>query len=419
MAGFLVLALAVLVGRQDLLVVGVLLVALPAAALVSLRLAGSLPPPQLSVDPPAVPVGGTAVLTIVSGAGSAAPAEAGAWGTMRRLSTAPQAAPRAAPWRFVMPDGLEDLGPAGAAADGAGGGGRITGRGTRRLIRASRRGDYSIGPLFLEVTDRFGLARRRLCADGRGRVLVLPEPARLSWPVTMPPGVRENASRSGRGVGGPLEGTTARPYLPGDPIRRMQWRATARFGKLMVRQEEERRRPEVWLYVDTRGRPGTAKRVRSAYAYDDESFELLVRAVAAAASFSAARRCDLHVVEAGARQLFGERPGGGHASYSAARAHTLLPRELATLHPAARGEPEAALFRLTAALRRPGALVVALRPECDDLVGVLGAARPGGAATGTVVAAGPLGPAVRARLLAAGWRIADVARGRAGRRVAS
>jgi hypothetical protein len=43
-----------------------------------------------------------------------------------------------------------------------------------------------------------------------------------------------------------------REYRTGDALRRVHWRASARHGELMVRQEEQRSYPEARLLLDTR-----------------------------------------------------------------------------------------------------------------------------------------------------------------------
>ncbi len=54
-----------------------------------------------------------------------------------------------------------------------------------------------------------------------------------------------------------------RDHVPSDPFKRIAWRATARRGRLMVRETERRERDVVWLVVDVSvdgwaGLPGTA-----------------------------------------------------------------------------------------------------------------------------------------------------------------
>ena len=87
----------------------------------------------------------------------------------------------------------------------------------------------------------------------------------------------------------------AREYRPGDPLRRMNWPATARHGELMVRQEEQRSNPEARLIIDTThsgacatGRAGASRPPGRL----DSAFEL---ALEMAASIG------IHLLEAGFR----------------------------------------------------------------------------------------------------------------------
>ena len=66
---------------------------------------------------------------------------------------------------------------------------------------------------------------------------------------------------------------TLREYAPGDDLRHVHWRSTARRGHLMMRQNETRRRAPVLLMLDVR--PAT---------HDRASFERGVEAVASIAT---------------------------------------------------------------------------------------------------------------------------------------
>src|SRR5262249_20348767 len=62
---------------------------------------------------------------------------------------------------------------------------------------------------------------------------------------------------------------TLREYGAGDDLRRVHWKATARRGRMMVRQHESRRRSPVLVMLDVR-----------VTAHDHGSFERAVEAVA-------------------------------------------------------------------------------------------------------------------------------------------
>ncbi|GAB4213876.1 MAG: hypothetical protein OHK0013_38120 [Sandaracinaceae bacterium] len=66
-----------------------------------------------------------------------------------------------------------------------------------------------------------------------------------------------------------------RPYVPGDDFRRIDWRAFARHGQLVMRQFEEERDARIYVLLDlsgsmSRGKPPKlelAKRLAAAFAY--------------------------------------------------------------------------------------------------------------------------------------------------------
>ncbi|WP_100811842.1 DUF58 domain-containing protein [Microbacterium sp. BR1] len=105
--------------------------------------------------------------------------------------------------------------------------------------RAVRRGVWSIGPLTLRTTDPFGLVRRTHTPAGDTRIVAVP--------ATIPlPHVAISAGEAGGALhassdqlGQGADNLIARPYVPGDSMRRIHWRATAHRDTLMVRQEEQ------------------------------------------------------------------------------------------------------------------------------------------------------------------------------------
>jgi uncharacterized protein (DUF58 family) len=137
-------------------------------------------------------------------------------------------------------------------------------------IPTDRRGRYFVGPLRAAVTDPFGVARRSVPLAGVDEVLVYP---RVHDIVPPPLGGGDELDRDARRVRGRLDPTgeflTLREYAPGDDLRHVHWRSTARLDALMVRQGELRRRAPAVVVLDTR--PA---------AHDRMSFEIAVEACA-------------------------------------------------------------------------------------------------------------------------------------------
>jgi len=148
-----------------------------------------------------------------------------------------------------------------------------TGRAAYRFP-TDRRGRFEIGPLRATVTDAFGLVSSSHRVLGTEQVTVYPQVHDIVPPPDIGgldldrdhPAVRPRVESSG-------DFMTLREYSPGDDLRLVHWRSTARRGHLMVRQNETRRRAPVLLMLDVR--PAT---------HDRDSFERAVEAVASIAT---------------------------------------------------------------------------------------------------------------------------------------
>lgn len=129
-------------------------------------------------------------------------------------------------------------------------------RGDERTVELSypvtgvHRGVQPIGPLRITTTDPFGLARRRHVLGTKTPITVVPTLIDL-------PAVNSHAGASGgilhtttNQLGQGADNLIARPYVPGDSMRRIHWRATAHRDELMVRQEEQESTPEATVVLD-------------------------------------------------------------------------------------------------------------------------------------------------------------------------
>ncbi len=120
----------------------------------------------------------------------------------------------------------------------------------RYQVRALRRGLYRFGPATLVTGDPFGLARTRRDWAWPNDLVVYPalRPlASFGLPAEHPLG---EATPLRPLLEDPLQVRGVRPYQPGDPPRRIHWRATARTGELQVRVLERRASPTVALFLD-------------------------------------------------------------------------------------------------------------------------------------------------------------------------
>lgn len=117
-------------------------------------------------------------------------------------------------------------------------------------VHAQRRGRHLVGPLTLEATDPFGLVRRRHPLAGTTPVVVLPRRHELAPLVSL--GLADDGSGqpAPQHAGNGADDVIARAYLAGDAIKRLNWKATAHRGELMVRQEERQVNPRAAVYLD-------------------------------------------------------------------------------------------------------------------------------------------------------------------------
>jgi len=238
--GALVLAVACFALANELGVVelhyfGILMLAVLAASIGALYLTRRSDSVIRSLHPDIATVGRESQVDVQVGVRTAVPTPAGSW-------------------RDTLPKGLRGTAEGSFPALGSGlRGGASGGQRTVRLsyaITGVRRGVHSIGPLSVRATDPFGLARR--VTSFRERTSVIVAPAIIDLPPL--------ADYAGE-AGGTLHSTTnqlgqgadnlvARPYSPGDSMRRIHWRATAHRDELMVRQEEQESTPEASVVLD-------------------------------------------------------------------------------------------------------------------------------------------------------------------------
>lgn len=101
------------------------------------------------------------------------------------------------------------------------------------------RGVYDIGPLFVAVSDPFGLARLSRQVDLVTKLAVYPTIVALS-PLS-PASGHDSATQAERPALHTPQGEefyTLREYQMGDDLRKVHWRSTARRARLMIKQEE-------------------------------------------------------------------------------------------------------------------------------------------------------------------------------------
>jgi uncharacterized protein (DUF58 family) len=158
----------------------------------------------------------------------------------------------------------------------------VPGRASSAVFRhdALPRGRHRVGPLYVDLIESFGVARRRVVAPGVAELVVVPEVHELGGGAesrALGDGARRQREHS---LAGGDDDPVTRQYRRGDPMRRVHWKASARHDELMVRQEEQHGLPSARLVLATAAdgwsdsRPGLDGRSTS------EAFEWAVSVVA-------------------------------------------------------------------------------------------------------------------------------------------
>jgi len=121
----------------------------------------------------------------------------------------------------------------------------------RVRLRCDRWGGYALGRVRLVARDRFGLFRVERIADLRQPLKVYPsaeEVSRLLKPARTQAFAGNQVSRfKGEGI----EFADIRAFAPGDVVRRVNWRVTARRGGLHVNEFHLERNADVVIFLDT------------------------------------------------------------------------------------------------------------------------------------------------------------------------
>ncbi len=129
----------------------------------------------------------------------------------------------------------------------------------RFRVRCERWGGYAVGRVFLRARDPFALLRWEQELDLRSPLKVYPR-EELVRTLLRP---RDTQVFSGNHVarekGEGIEFADLRPFVPGDRVRRVNWRASARRNQLWVNEHHAERNADVVIFLDSfaeLGQPG-------------------------------------------------------------------------------------------------------------------------------------------------------------------
>jgi uncharacterized protein (DUF58 family) len=157
-------------------------------------------------------------------------------------------------------------------------------------LRCGGRGYLHLDTVYLRLWDRSGFCAHETRYDDPKPVWVYPR----ALPLRRLPRPRRTQTFVGNYVspslGEGLEPGDIRPFVPGDRIRRVNWRASLRLGRLHVSQYQQERNADVVLMLDTLAEVGAPPAT---------SLDLGVRAAASLATAYLSRKDRVGLIEYG------------------------------------------------------------------------------------------------------------------------
>lgn len=146
------------------------------------------------------------------------------------------------------------------------------------VIDARRRGAFSFGPIRLTVSDLFERGTRSEERELVGELVVRPRTVPVLAPSSAEAPLGTARTRASLFTD-PSRFAGVRRYQPGDPMRRIHWRATARIGEPVSRRYEPVHERHVLLALDLQTVPGPYWLML----FDDDQVEALCVAAASLA----------------------------------------------------------------------------------------------------------------------------------------
>jgi uncharacterized protein (DUF58 family) len=118
-------------------------------------------------------------------------------------------------------------------------------------LRCARWGAFRVGRVCLRTHDWFGLFRREIVLDRRLPLKVYPSEEDLRHllrPIETQVFAGNHVARQ-KGEG--IEFADLRPFVPGDRVRHVNWRASARRGELWINEHHAERNADVVILLDS------------------------------------------------------------------------------------------------------------------------------------------------------------------------
>jgi uncharacterized protein (DUF58 family) len=122
----------------------------------------------------------------------------------------------------------------------------------------AQRGPLRFQGFVVSTRFPFGLFSKSLVQDAEDEALVYPAVERLAPPEAAA-AARDGGEQPLPRDGGGDVADSLRERVPGDPARRIHWRASARARRLLVRRRAGDEQTELWVWLETaRSQPGDA-----------------------------------------------------------------------------------------------------------------------------------------------------------------
>jgi uncharacterized protein (DUF58 family) len=149
---------------------------------------------------------------------------------------------------LALPEGVEVAGDPDALAVRLGAGEE---RSIPVTLRCSRWGIYDVGKLRLRARDALRIVTWERTVDDTTRLKAYPRTESLRRILAPRETQVFTGSEVARTKGDGIEYADLREYVPGDRLRSINWRATARRGGLVVNEQHPERNTDVVLFVDS------------------------------------------------------------------------------------------------------------------------------------------------------------------------
>ncbi len=118
-------------------------------------------------------------------------------------------------------------------------------------LRCARWGAFRVGRINLRTHDWFGLFERELVLDRREPLKVYPSEENVRTLLKPVETQVFSGNHVARQKGEGIEFADLRPFVPGDRIRHVNWRASARRGELWINEHHAERNADVVILLDS------------------------------------------------------------------------------------------------------------------------------------------------------------------------